>query len=242
MSYFKISWLNDVCTITLNRKEKGNSYDLKCVNELLLFLRSSELERAFCLVIKAEGNNFCTGADLDWMHASAKLDSEENIDEMNLVAQMYWSFMQVKIPVISLIEGNVYGGGLGFVAVSDYVISSNDVTYCLPEVRLGLIPGVIAPLIIEKIGKYKFIEMAMTGDKFNASQVCGFGLINHCADRINCENDLNKFIADLKKSSRASLINVKMQSRKKMGVTLDDLVDAARESAFLRSKLPLKIR
>lgn len=147
-------------SLTLNRPEKGNAYDgdmAVLVTELLTSLRkNSELK---CLIIRGNGKHFCTGADLDWMAEGKKLSPEENRSEMRKIFRMYEAFLALPVPVIACVHGKIRGGGLGLVSVSDYVIADEKSDFFLPEKTLGLIPGIIEPLIQAKAGQRAFASL-----------------------------------------------------------------------------------
>ncbi|MES2527129.1 MAG: enoyl-CoA hydratase/isomerase family protein [Bdellovibrionota bacterium] len=139
-------------TLTLKRPERGNSYDGETAREINTFLKNIPAT-ANKLIIRAEGKNFCTGADLNWMSRGPSLSLQENINEMNDIYQMYEAFLSLTVPVVAIIQGKVRGGGLGLVAVSDYAIATEEADFFLPEKSLGLVPGIIEPILLRKVGK-----------------------------------------------------------------------------------------
>ena len=145
--------LNRTMVLTLNRTSKGNSYDGDTAEALAQFLRKlREAPETELLVLRANGKNFCTGADLDWM-ARGKTESQSEAElEMRKIYHMYEAFLRLPVPVVGLVQGKVRGGGLGLVSVCDQVLALPDSDFALPEKSLGLIPGIIAPLLSEKIG------------------------------------------------------------------------------------------
>ncbi len=142
-------------TLTLNRPERGNSYDGETARSITGTLKNIP-SSAETLIIRANGKNFCTGADLEWMSRGPSLSLEENIQEMENIFRMYEAFLSVSIPVVAFIQGKVRGGGLGLVAVTDYAVASPDADFFLPERSLNLIPGIIEPILLRKIGKKNF--------------------------------------------------------------------------------------
>ncbi len=141
-----------VQTFTLNRPHRGNSYDGKTAREITAFLNTLPPD-ASRFILRANGKNFCTGADLEWMARGPTLSLDENIAEMNDIYLMYEAFLSLTIPVVSVIQGKVRGGGLGLVAVSDFATASPDADFYLPEKSLGLVPGIIGPILLRKIGR-----------------------------------------------------------------------------------------
>ncbi len=129
------------------------------------------------VVLSGNGKHFCTGADLNWMKASAQLSFEENVSDMRIIKEMYKAIVECPCPIISIVHGKIRGGGLGLVACSDYVYAQEEADFALSEVNLGLIPGIISPFIIHRTGDEKFNELASSGRMFNVDEALKIGLI-----------------------------------------------------------------
>lgn len=169
-----------VATLTLNRPEVHNAF-----NEVLI----EELSRAFSelgsdadtrvVLLTGAGNSFCAGGDLNWMKKTAGYSKEENIQDAKKLHRMLLSVYHCPKPVLAKIHGAVMGGGIGLVSVVDIALAHQTAVFALSEVRLGLIPAVISPFVIQKIGGSHFREYALTAEKFTASQAKQIGLIQY---------------------------------------------------------------
>ncbi len=141
-------------TLTLNRPKFKNAFNQQMILELQAVLSNFRKFPEFrCLLIKAEGDVFCAGGDLNWMKESRKKNRKARITEAKSLAQMLLDLYNLRVPTFAEVTGSVYGGGVGLIAACDFVFSLDSVKFCLSETRLGLIPATIAPFLINKVGK-----------------------------------------------------------------------------------------
>ena len=161
-------------TLTLNRPEKANSYDGAMVRALTAELRS--LTGVRLVVLRGAGKNFCGGADLDWMAQGGCLSDAENVQDMRCILEMYQTLLSVTQPILVYVQGKVRGGGLGLVSCADYAIAEDAADFALSEVRWGLVPGIITPLLERRLGVPAVEELAQ-GRVFGAPGALALGLI-----------------------------------------------------------------
>lgn len=168
-----------IAFVSLNRPDKGNALNEKMIAELtqvLSIVQQDSSLRALC--ISAQGKHFCTGADLHDMQASIDYSLAKNIQEATKLAQLMQLLSEMELPVIAQVHGAVYGGAIGILANCDIVIAHTDTSFCLSEVKLGLVPAVISPYVIAALGMRQAKRLMLTAEKFNAQQAEKFGLVH----------------------------------------------------------------
>jgi methylglutaconyl-CoA hydratase len=165
--------------IALDRPGKHNAFDEEMIAALTGAFDVMEKDKGVrVVVLRGEGPSFCAGGDIDWMRRSAEYSYDENVaDAMNL-GQLLKKINEFPKPTIALAHGNVFGGGVGLVAACDIAIGSADTNFCLSEVRIGLIPSIIAPYVITAIGERQARRYFQTSEMFNGGEARRIGLIH----------------------------------------------------------------
>jgi methylglutaconyl-CoA hydratase len=165
--------------ITLNRPEVHNALSHEMVSELTQILKDIEKESTVRHVfLKGEGKNLCAGADIREMHQSALNTFEENKENAKKLADLFHLIYHIRFPVIVHAKGMIFGGGVGLVAASDIVIAETETVFCLSEVKLGIIPAVISPYIIQAMGQRQAKRYSLTAECFSAKEAYGMGLVH----------------------------------------------------------------
>ena len=143
-----------VCEIMLNRPNKHNAMNRRMIDELEETARYLTVHESARLVfLQASGTTFCAGGDLNWMKDQEKKSKEGKLVEARALAKMLATMNALPMPLISIVSGNAFGGGLGLISVSDTVIASEGSKFGLTETRLGLIPATIGPFVITKCAR-----------------------------------------------------------------------------------------
>ncbi len=188
------------CTLILNNPQLKNAINLQMIsefNEILETLKSDKKIRV--LRITGAGNVFSAGADLDWMKKSRSLSEEQNKSDALIFTNLLENIDNFPKPTIAVINGHVFGGGLGIISVCDFSIANNLSKFCFSEVKLGLIPAMIGPYILRNIGYKKAKSLFLTGEVFNSDKALEIGLIdvNTTEDKIEeiTNNLVNKLLA-----------------------------------------------
>ena len=182
-----------VCHLTLNRPDVRNAMSLQMVDELLRALRAAELDpQVRALVLRGSGGHFCAGGDIaDMAQARMRLAQmqAQGGHGPDPVAQTNASFGRLclayassRLPIITVLEGTVMGGGFGLACVSDVSLALHSVSFRLPETSLGIIPAQIAPFLVERLGYAQAKRLAITGARLNGSQALALGLVHECLD------------------------------------------------------------
>jgi methylglutaconyl-CoA hydratase len=173
---------NAVAFVRLDRPSRRNALSLALIIELSEIVeRLSTDETVRVIVLSSIGRHFCAGADLEWMQAAAALDAEGNRRETAILGRLFSTIDASPKAVIGAIRGAAIGGGAGLVAVCDYVIASDDAFFRFSEVRLGLIPAVISPYVLAKLGPSATRAYFTSGEQFDAARAKDLGLVHEVA-------------------------------------------------------------
>lgn len=175
-----------IATLTMNRPELHNAFDDELIVALtteLQRLENNPQVRVVCLA--ASGKSFSAGADLNWMRKMAEFTREENLRDAMGLAGLMQTLNALSRPTIALVQGAAYGGGVGLVACCDIVLAVRQSSFCLSEVKLGLIPAIISPYVIAAIGARACRRYFQTAETFNAEQACLLGLVHEVVEDID---------------------------------------------------------
>ncbi len=168
--------------ITFNRPERHNAFDDTLIGELTEALRSMEAEDGLrVIVLSGAGRSFSAGADVDWMKRAAAYSKDENLRDAMALGALMRTLDHLRKPTIARVHGNVFGGGVGLVACCDIAVATQDARFSLSEVKLGIIPGVIAPYVVGAIGARNARRYFLTGERFEAAEAYRMGLVHDLA-------------------------------------------------------------
>jgi methylglutaconyl-CoA hydratase len=169
-----------IATVILNRPEVHNAFNDELINDLYdVFAHLNNDEDIRVIILTGNGKTFCAGADLNWMKSVVHYSYEDNYKESLKLAELMHLIFTHNKPVIAKINGPAIGGGVGLVSVCDISIASNYCKFGLSEVSLGLVPAVISPYVIERIGQAKARELFITGERISAERAVELNLINY---------------------------------------------------------------
>jgi methylglutaconyl-CoA hydratase len=177
--------------VWMNRPELHNAFNAELIEEMISLFESFKDERL--IILSGRGASFCAGADLNWMKAMKDYSREENLKDSKRLARMFSAINECDVPVIGRINGHALGGGVGLVSVCDYVVSVPKALMGFTEVRLGLIPAVISPYCISKVGESNARAWMLSGERFDAQEAKQMGLVHEVSD------DLDASIEEVKK-------------------------------------------
>lgn len=177
-----------VAHVALHRPEVHNAFDDKLIGELTQAFEQLDKDKKVRLaVLSGNGKSFCAGGDLNWMRSMKAYSREENIADSKKLATMYARIHGFSKPLISIVHGAALGGGSGLAAVCDYVVAAEDAKFGFTETRLGILPAVISPYAIEKIGISAARAYFISGMQFSAQVAKEIGL----AHRVVPAGELN---------------------------------------------------
>lgn len=187
-----------VARVWLNRPDARNAFDGLMVSELrrtLFDLGTQDAVRV--IVLGGRGPCFCAGADLQWMKSTAAFTREENLREAQALADLFFTVYNAPKPVVARVHGAALGGGSGLVAASDVAVASLGTQFGFTEVRLGIIPAVIAPYVIAKIGESAARELFLTGERFEAVKAQEIGLLRWAVPEDDLERTVEQRVQEL---------------------------------------------
>lgn len=178
-----------VARLVLNRPDVRNAWDGEIVSLLQRALRDLASDDTVRVVeLSGEGPAFCAGADLEWMKRVANFTMEENRRDSAELAQLFRALDELDKPVVARVQGAALGGGTGLVAACDVVVAAEGAVFGTTEVRLGIIPAVISPYVVRKIGESHARAWFLTGERVGAEEARRVGLVHHVVP----EKDLGK--------------------------------------------------
>lgn len=184
-----------VARVTLNRPHKRNAFDAGMVEEL--FQAFAELGRnplIRAIVLIGNGSAFCAGADIDWMKSGGTLSTSEVQKDAERLMKMFRAIDECPCPVIARIQGPAFGGGVGMIAACDIAVAVEDATFALSEVRLGMVPAVIAPFLLRKTGESFLRRFCLTGEPFSASAAKHGNLVHDIVERNQLDSRVDELI------------------------------------------------
>jgi len=162
--------------ITLARPETRNAFDAALIAELSEAFVDVGTARA--VLLAGDGPSFCAGADVEWMRASVDLDHDANVADATALRRMLEAIDACPAPVVARVQGHALGGGAGLVACADIAIADERAVFAFSEVKLGIIPAVISPFALAKIGPSAARRYFVTGERFDAATALRIGLVH----------------------------------------------------------------
>jgi methylglutaconyl-CoA hydratase len=165
--------------VTLARPERRNAFDAALIAALTEAF--ADVADARAVVLSGDGPSFCAGADVEWQRSSIDLTYEENREDAMRLYRMLEAIDSCPAPVVCRVHGYALGGGSGLVACADVAIAAPDATFGFSEVRLGIIPAVISPFVLRRIGSAAR-RYFLTGERFDAETALRIGLVDEIAD------------------------------------------------------------
>jgi methylglutaconyl-CoA hydratase len=182
MGGLRVERNGDVLRVTLARPERRNAFDAQLIAGLTAAF--ADVGDARAVVLAGEGETFCAGADIDWQRSAIDLSYEENVEDALKLYRMCETIDRCPAPVVARIQGYALGGGSGLAACADVAVAASDATFGFTEVKLGIIPAVISPFVLPKIGEHAR-RYFLTGERFDAQTALRIGLVHEVADDLD---------------------------------------------------------
>lgn len=203
---------NRVAYIILNRSEKRNALNSEIVTELShAFEKAEHDEKVKVIVLKANGEVFSAGADLDYLKKLQSNSFEENLADSNLLRKLFEQiYGQPKI-VIAQVQGHAIAGGCGLASVCDFIFSTPAAKFGYTEVKIGFIPAIVSLFLIRRIGEGKAKELLFSGDLIDADYAKQIGLVNYLCSDENIEAEVFAYAEKLCKTTSAQSIALTKQ-------------------------------
>ncbi len=177
--FVRQSFENRIATTTLARPDVHNAFNEVMIAEITeAFRELGQRDDVRVVVLAGEGKSFSAGGDIHWMKKMVNYTFEENVKDADAMATMLRTIRECPKPVIARVHGNAYGGGVGLTAACDIAVAVESAVFCLSEVKLGIIPAVISPFVMEKIGSGHMRRYGLTAERFSAAEAKRIGLVH----------------------------------------------------------------
>ncbi len=170
-------------TVWLNRPDAKNAFQPELIAELAkVFSTLASDDRLRVVFLRGKGEVFCAGADMNWMKSSLNFTPAQNVEDAQKLSRMLAAVNEFPLPVVGLVQGAALGGGVGLVAVCDHLAAESRMVFGLTEVRVGLIPAVVGPFVIAKIGLSQARSLFLSGERFGSATALRIGLVHEMVD------------------------------------------------------------
>ena len=214
----------DIEYLVLNRPDVRNAFNEELIAEVTSWVRGATLDvKTRAVVISGAGAAFCAGADLGWMAKMATYTWDDNVRDARAAAAMFEAIDTLPVPVIARVHGASLGGGAGLAAVADIVLAEAGTTFGFTEVKLGLIPAIIAPYVLAKIGPSHARELFLTGRRFNAEYAREIGLVHAVVAADQLDATVQKYLDEILANGRGAMAAAKTLLRE---ISIRSVTDA----------------
>ncbi len=218
-----VSLKEGVAEISLNRPQVHNAFNSRMVDELARAFREVKQEPSIRVaVLTGQGESFCAGADLNWMREVIRYSYEQNLRESLAVADLMYEIYALPKPTVARVNGAAIGGGNGLLAACDIVIASEKATFGLSEVKLGLVPAVISPYVIRRIGESAARLYFLTGERFSAARALEIGLVNAVVPLERLDEKIGEIVRFLLGSGPEAMASCKDLLRRIPAMSLEE--------------------
>lgn len=216
-----------VHTITLNRPDVRNAFNDVLIGEIReAFDAVSRRTDVRCVVLAASGTAFCAGGDLNWMRRMADYTREQNLADAGGLAAMLRAIDQCPHPTIARVQGDVFAGGLGLVSACDLAVCADSATFCLSEVKIGLIPATISPYVVRAMGARASRRYFLTAERFSAAEAHRFGLVHESVPMAQLDATVQSWVQALCANSPMAVRDAKRLVDAVTGQDIDEALIA----------------
>ena len=196
--------------VTLNRPDVRNAFNEQMIAELTAWAAAINADDDVRVaVVGGAGKVFSAGADITWMAKALEYTHDDNVRDANAAARMFAALDTLPIPLIGRVHGAALGGGSGLAAVCDVVVAEQDAVFGFTEVKLGIIPAVISPFVLQKIGRSAARELFLTGRRFTAQHALDVGLVHAVVRPEDLDANVDAIVREVLTSGREALATAK---------------------------------
>jgi methylglutaconyl-CoA hydratase len=193
-----VNYSGPVATVTLNRPDSHNAFTPQMIGEITAaFHDLGERSDVRVVVLTGNGRSFCAGADVGYMRETADYTFEENVADGKAIFDLMLAVDSCPKAVVGRINGAAIGGGAGLVACCDTAVAVERAKFAFSEVRLGIVPAVISPFVVAKIGAANSRELFLTGERFDAQKAARIGLVQHVVAEEALDEAVNERVEQL---------------------------------------------
>jgi methylglutaconyl-CoA hydratase len=221
---------NSILTISLNRPEKRNALNDALVNELKSALLKANLDNELnAVIIRGEGKDFCSGADLSALQKISESDVLENLADAESLLELFVLIRKLKIPVIAAVHGRALAGGCGLATACDIVLATKTATFGYPEVKIGFVPAMVMAILRRNLSEKQSFELITQGFNFSATEALNFGLINRIFEDENFNEETLTYASAYQKVSRSAVILSKKLLYQMDGMSFEKAIEVGAE-------------
>jgi methylglutaconyl-CoA hydratase len=231
MNYLQYKVENRIGFITLNRPEKRNALSHELVTELKqAFTLAAQDDHVKIIVLAANGEAFCAGADLEFLQQLQSFSYEQNYADSAHLKELFLQIYTLNKVVIAKVQGHALAGGCGLATVCDFVFSVSDAKFGYTEVKIGFIPAIVMIFLLRKIGEARSKQLLLSGSLISAEEAKQIGLINHVVSKENLEQEVIDFASKLVVSNSGNAMGVtKQMIAKVQSLSLEEALTFASE-------------
>lgn len=235
MNFIQYVLKNRVATITLNRPDKRNALNLIMVTELDKALKRAEQDKDVkVIILKANGDAFCAGADLAYLKDISQFTYEEHLADSMQLKEMFRQIYTMNKVVIAQVEGHAIAGGAGLATVCDLVFSVPEAKFGFTEVKIGFVPAIVSVFAIRKFGESHTKRLLLSGDLIAADDAKEIGLVNFISAKESIDREVKKFAGNL--VTKTSANSLALTKRLISEIQKQDLEHALVYAAELNAK------
>lgn len=225
--------------VTLNRPDVRNAFNEHVICELTQWAAAiADDDEVRVVVLSGAGTSFCAGADLTWMSRMVSYTHEENVRDASVAAKMYAALDRLPVPLIGRVHGAALGGGSGLAAVCDIVVAEEQATFGFTEVKLGILPSIIAPYVLSKIGMSAARELFITGKRFDAARAKEIGLVHCVVPDAELDTCVNGYVDELLAAAPEAIAVAKELLRKLWARPIQDTLGLTADTIAARRVSP----
>jgi methylglutaconyl-CoA hydratase len=195
MGALRVERDGELLRVTLARPQQRNAFDAALIAELTAAF--ADVGDARAVLLSGDGPSFCAGADVEWQRASIELSYEENVEDALRLYRMLAAIDGCPAPVVARVHGYALGGGSGLIACADVAVATEDATFGFSEVKLGIIPAVISPFVLPRIGAGAARRLFLTGERFDAATALRIGLVHEVVPAAALDDAIARVVDEL---------------------------------------------
>ncbi len=221
--------------VTLNRPEVRNAFNERVIEELARWaanIASDDTVRV--AVLAGAGKAFCAGADLTWMSRMVSYTHDENVEDASAMARMYAALDHLPVALVGRVHGAALGGGAGLAAICDIVVAEEQATFGFTEVKVGIVPAVISPYVLTKLGASAARELFLTGMRFGAARAKEIGLVHTVVPERELDAAVRAYVAEILTAAPGAIATVKELLRKVWGRPVQDTMGITTDTIAAR--------
>jgi methylglutaconyl-CoA hydratase len=213
-----------IARIALTRPERKNAFDADLCAELTAAVRDIR-PSIRAVVLQSEGDTFCAGADVEWMRGMAGYSLDENIADSKALAAMFRALYDLEMPLVARVQGAAIGGGAGLVAVADIAVASTEASFAFTETRLGILPAVVSPYVVRKIGPARATALFVTGSRIDAKRAHEIGLVERLVEPPDLDAAVGRVLDAILSGGPKAVNAAKRLVREVEGKRVDEVAD-----------------